>query len=107
MATHTILQEIILPSARGAFRQGFANNAGALNIASLPVHELEAACKQGVLPSLLPGIMEKSHPKNKLYLSRVRRGTSYLQIEVCQYPMHVDEAFSIDAELCLPTLRYN
>lgn len=72
-----------------------------------PTDQLEEACWNGLLSEMLPEVLEKPVSGGRLYLWHIRQGATVLQIELSEQPPRVDELFSINPSLFLPTMEYN
>ena len=54
---------------------------------------LEEACWNGLLGEMLPEISE---PSKSLHIWQVREGSSFLEVELSEFPSEKDKHFSID-----------
>jgi hypothetical protein len=59
-----------------------------------PVDQLQAACWNGLLPEMLPEVMEET-PK-QLYLWQVYETASFLELELGEKPEEKDRHYSLD-----------
>lgn len=57
---------------------------------------LEQACWNGLLPEMLPELMEKTAAAKPLYLWQIKGTASFLELELGEYPEAKDNYFSID-----------
>ncbi|HXL55851.1 MAG TPA: hypothetical protein VN958_06330 [Chitinophagaceae bacterium] len=69
--------------------------------------QLEDACWNGLLDEMLPGIIEKSSSGKRLHLRQIRPAKSFLEIELCEYPLQIEQEFSIDPYTFLPIAFYS
>ena len=69
--------------------------------------QLEDACWNGLLDEMLPGIIEKSSSGKRLHLRQIRPAKSFLEIELCEYPLQIEQEFSIDPYAFLPIAFYS
>ena len=71
------------------------------------IDQLEEACWNGLLNEMLPEVLEKGGLGGRLYLWYIWKSGSVLQIELGEQPLQIDEPYSIDPSLFLPTMEYN
>src|SRR4051794_9743439 len=69
--------------------------------------QLEDACWNGLLDEMLPEILEKSFSGKKLHLREIRQAKCFLEIELCEYPLTIEQEFSIDPYTFLPIILYS
>jgi len=69
--------------------------------------QLEKACWDGLLQSLLPEVFEQPIRDNHLYLWGVKAAASFLRLELSEAPIAVDSHFSINPYSFLSTQSYN
>ncbi|CAN5479933.1 hypothetical protein BH10BAC2_BH10BAC2_22940 [soil metagenome] len=97
MEKNTTQQEILLIKGATFFRHQWCEKIEPDNNKHLSAAEkLEEACWNGMLPELLPGLIEKSAEGKSLLLWQMRQGKSFLEIELCQIPASIDYYYSID-----------
>lgn len=58
--------------------------------------QLEEACWNGFLKELLPEIVLKPANGNSLFLLQIRKGESFIELELCDTPAQMDNYLSID-----------
>lgn len=109
MKANKIQQEILLVTTSTFSKRQWCKQQD--NIASDrhqdPVDQLEEACWNGLLNEMLPEVLEKGGSSGRLYLWYIRQSASVLLIELSEQPPQLNESFSIDPSLFLPTMEYN
>jgi len=107
MKTKNVNQEILLmTTSTFASREWCEKDAyGSKGLSA--GEQLEEACWNGLLDELLPGIIEKSASGKKLLLWQIIPCRSFLEIELCESPVQMDDALSINPYDFLRTLSYN
>jgi hypothetical protein len=104
----SVQQEILLVTNNTfSHKQWCENNTAESNNQLSPGELLEEACWNGILNELLPEIMEKPGNNKKLFLWHIRRGETFLQLELSEFPLHVVKEFSIDCNFFLSTRSCN
>lgn len=101
-------QEILLMTGTSFSQRQWAEKNGGgeyLNVSGK--QQMEEACWNGMIQELLPGIIEKSAAGKALYLWEIRQGESFLEIDLCEYPVQIDKHFSIDPYTFSQTTLYN
>lgn len=71
------------------------------------VEQLEEACWNGVVQSMLPEIFEQEVRENQLYLWEVKRTGSFLQLNLGEVPPSMEGCFSIAPNSILSTMHYS
>lgn len=71
------------------------------------IEQLEEACWNGLLCEMLPEVMNWPACGRQLFLWHIRKGTSFLKVELSELPPQLEERFSIDGTFFLPTMVYN
>ena len=71
------------------------------------MEQLEEACWNGLLCEMLPELIRQTACGRQLLLWHIRKGTSFLKVELSEFPPQLEEHFSIDAAFFLPTLVYS
>jgi hypothetical protein len=69
--------------------------------------QLEKACWDGLLASLLPEVFDQPIRDNHLYLWDVKSAGSFLQLDLAEAPAATDSQFSINPYSFLSTKSYN
>ena len=69
--------------------------------------QLQAACWNGLLPRLLPEVMEQASPGKQLYLWEVYETCSFIELELGEHPEAIDRYYSIDPYSFMTTENYN
>jgi hypothetical protein len=70
-------------------------------------NNLEEACWNGVLHTMLPEIFGQPAVDNRLYLWEIKATESFLQLDLGEAPALIDSRFSINASSFLSTQGYN
>lgn len=60
------------------------------------IEQLEQACWNGLLQYALPELYEGIADRQKMYLWQIRETTSFLELDLAEYPQETDHYFSID-----------
>src|SRR3954452_299149 len=97
MKPHNINQEILLmTTSTFSKRQWCEKDAHESAHHLSPGDQLEEACWNGLLNELLPEVIVKSVLGKNLYLWEIRHGKFFLQIELSECPVSIENHFSID-----------
>jgi len=108
MKTNSTQQEILLMTNTSfSQRQLCEKDVSEDNKHFTRIEQLEDACWNGLLDEMLPGTIEKSSNGKRLHLRQIRPAKSFLEIELCEYSLQVEQAFSIDPYAFLPTVFYS
>ena len=98
-------QEILLLTGTGfSSRQSCAKDDSASNSSLSETEQLEQACWNGLLPEMLPEISQLNEVGNKLFLWDVKEGSSFLSLELEEFPAPKDKYFSIDPYSFVPEI---
>ncbi len=101
MKTNSTHQEIlVMTNTTFSERQWCEKDNSANSQAFTNEEKLEEACWNGLLPELLPEIIGTSSG-GRLYLWQIRHCRSFLEIDLCEYPLLIENYFSIDPYLFL------
>lgn len=100
-------QEIVLLTATIFFKRQWYKTEIANTNYKACTEQLEEACWNGLLSEILPEVMKRSACGTRLFLWHLRRGTSFLKIELGELPPQLEEHYSIDAAFFLPVMVYN
>ena len=71
------------------------------------IDQLEEACWNGMLESLLPGMMERTASGRRLFLWQVIPYNSFLEIELCESPFDGEIELSVNPYLFLREMTVN
>ena len=108
MKTNSTQQEILLMTNTSfSQRQLCEKDIPESNKYFSRTEQLEDACWNSLLDEMLPGIIEKSSNGKRLHLRQIRPAKSFLEIELCEYPLQIEQAFSINPYTFLPTAFYS
>ena len=69
--------------------------------------QLEKACWDGLLQSLLPEVFDQMIRDNHMYLWGVKSADSFLQLDLSEAPIAVESQFSINPYSFLSAQSYN
>ena len=108
MKTTTTQQEILLmTNTTFSQRQLYEKDVWEHNKHLNRTEQLEDACWNGLLDEMLPEILEKSTAGKKLHLRQIKHAKCFLEIELCEYPLTIEQEFSIDPYAFLPITFYS
>jgi hypothetical protein len=104
MEAKSIQQEILLITGTSLSAGPWIKNDDAANDGTLSEKEkLELACWNGLLGIMLPELCPEPGSTKKLYLWKIVEGSSFLELDLGEYPVTKDSHFSIDPYLFLGT----
>ena len=69
--------------------------------------QLEQACWNGMLPTMLPEICGNSLSEKPVYIWKIREGSGFLEVEIGDVPRDIDAYFSLDPYAYSLTRNYN
>ena len=69
--------------------------------------QLEKACWDGLLQSLLPEVFDQAIRNNHLFLWGVKAADSFLQLDLSEAPIPVESQFSVNPYSFLSAQSYN
>jgi len=104
MEDNTTQQEILLVTgtsfaARQACEKDDTGTSGQLS----PIDRLQAACWNGMLPEMLPEIIQKTAGGKQLFLWQVYETTSFLELKLGNYEDDNEKELSIDPYMFMST----
>ena len=103
MKTNSTQQEILLVTGTSFTSREFFETSDGLNYNHLPEKEkLKVACRNGLLPVMLPEIFKQHAVNKKLYLWEIREASSFIEIELGEKYLEFEKEFSIDPYSFLP-----
>ena len=103
MKTNSTQQEILLVTGTSFTSREFFEASDGLNYNHLPEKEkLKVACRNGLLPDMLPEIFELPSVNKKLYLWEMREGSLFIELKLGEIYLEVEMQFSIDPYSFLP-----
>jgi hypothetical protein len=70
-------------------------------------NQLEEACWNGLLEDLFPGMINKTPSGKVLPLWKISQGTSFLEIELSEYPHSLKKQYSIDPYCIFEATNWN
>ena len=97
MRTNSTQQEILLVTRTNFSSQEFCETRDGINYNHLTEKEkLELACRNGLLPVMLPEIFERHSVNKKLYLWEMSEGSLFIEFKLGEIYLELDKQFSID-----------
>ena len=69
--------------------------------------QLEEACWEGLVQSMLPEICWQPNDGSILYLWQINEASSFLELELGEVPLSIDRSLSVNPYLFLPGQLYN
>jgi hypothetical protein len=107
METGNIQQEIVLVTTTTFSKREWCKIGTSESGHQTHTEQLEEACWNGLLVEMLPEMMEQTASGKQLFLWHIRKGASFLKVELSEMPPKLEEHFSIDPAFFLPTLVSN
>jgi len=96
-------QEILLVTGISFTSPEFDGPTDELNYNRLTEKQkLEVACRNGLLPDMLPDIFEQHSVRNMLYTWDFRAGTLFIEFKLGEMCLEAEKQFSIDPHSFLP-----
>ena len=90
-------QEILLATGSAFFEQQcFERSESNSNKTLSQKEQMEEACWNGLLPDLLPGIVEKNADGKYLLLWNIAHHNAFMEIDLCDEPTANDGYYSIN-----------
>ena len=103
MKTNSTQQEILLVTGTSFSSREFCETSDGLNYNHLTEKEkLKVACRNGLLPDMLPEIFEQHSVNKKLYLWEMREGSLFIELKLGEIYLELEMQFSIDPYSFLP-----
>ena len=103
MKTNSTQQEILLVTGTSFSSREFCEPSDGLNYNHLTEKEkLKVACRNGLLPDMLPEIFEQHSVNKKLYLWEMREGSLFIELKLGEIYLELEMQFSIDPYSFLP-----
>jgi hypothetical protein len=108
METQHAQMEVLLITGTTLLSQDLCGKDETGNGSPLSENEqLEKACWDGLLQSLLPEVFDQAIRDNHLYLWGVRAADSFLQLDLSEAPVPVESRYSINPYSFLAEQSYN
>jgi hypothetical protein len=105
MNTHTTQQEILLITTSNLSQwQLCAKENSETNCNLSAIEQLEAACWNGLLEELLPELLHRTACGGRLFIWHIRQGASFLQIQLSDTTVVMDNQFSLVPSFFLPLM---
>jgi hypothetical protein len=103
MKRNSTQQEILLLTGTSFLTREFCETSDGLRYNHLSEKEkLKVACRNGLLPDMLPEIFEHHSVNKKLYLWEMREGSLFVELKSGEIYIEVEMQFSIDPYSFLP-----
>jgi hypothetical protein len=96
MKTNSSQQEILLVTGTTFSSRQFYKSSGQPNDQLTEKEKLEAACRDGLLPGLLPEIFEEQSINKKMFLWKMREGSLFIELKSGKVFLELEMEFSID-----------
>ena len=97
MENNSTQQEILLVTGTSfATRQACEKDDSGTSGSLSPIDRLQAACWNGLLPAMLPEIIQKTSNGKELFLWQVYETTSFLELKLGEYQEENERELSID-----------
>ena len=97
MKANSTQQEILLVTGTSFSSREFCESSEGLNYNQLTEKEkLEVACRNGLLPDMLPEIFEQHSINKKLYLWKLKEGSLFIELKFGEIYLELEMEFSID-----------
>lgn len=93
MITDSNQQEILLMTNSSFAEKQWATKDNELNKLT-PEEKMEEACANGLIQELLPEIFNSA--TNKIYLWEMHNGLSFLQLQLGEFPLALQNEFSLN-----------
>ncbi len=107
METNSVQQEILLVKNTSFANRQLFDRDTLKSERNLPDSDwLEAACWNGWLDAMLPGIVDTSATGKNLYVWQIMQAKSFLSIELCESPHTIDVQYSINPYAVVATMCY-
>jgi len=107
METNSVQQEILLiTNTSFSQRETFEKEALEKGENLTHAEQLAAACWNGWLDEMLPGIVDTSKAGESLYMWDILQARSFLNIELCESPQTINTQYSINPYAFLATVCY-
>jgi hypothetical protein len=94
MRTHPAQQEILLMTGTSFSANQWFKKDDSANLSEKD--QLEEACWNGLLLEMLPELSGHTGSDQQLYLWQVRMSSSFIELELGEYPAEKDHYFSIN-----------
>ena len=107
MKTKTFNQETLLMTNTTFARREWCEKNQNNGSQASAIDQLEEACWNGMLESLLPGMMERTASGRRLFLWQVIPYNSFLEIELCESPFDGEIELSVNPYLFLREMTAN
>lgn len=106
MTTNSTQQEVLLMTNSSFAEKQWATKENELTNKLTPEENMEEACANGLIKELLPEIFDSAN-NNKLYLWQIHPGYSFLQLQLGEFPLAIQNEFSLNPHDFLSTVCYN
>lgn len=99
-------QEVLLMTGSSFSTRQWAERTESARDSGTPEEKLEEACWNGLLKELLPEVFGSENSRS-MFLWKVRKSDSFLELELSESPMENDHATSIVPQYFLGTQSLN
>ena len=106
MKNYSTQKEVLLIINSSFAQRQWCNNEDRKDTNNTPEETIEQACANGLIQELLPEVF-KVNENDKIYLWQMHPGFSFVQLELGELPLKVQEEFSLDPHQFLKTMWYN
>jgi hypothetical protein len=103
MKTTATQQEILLMTGTSFSNRQCHDNTDMEKARNLTEKEkLEEACWNGLLKDMLPEVFKEIDSQKELYLWQVKEATSFLELDLAEFPDEKDNYLSLDPYAFMP-----
>ena len=106
MKTDATQKEILLVTNNSFAQRQWCNNTEPAYKNTSPQEQMEEVCANGLIYEILPELF-KVPANHKLYLWQMRPGFSFLQLQYGEFPLALENRFSVDPHNFLAYLYSN
>jgi hypothetical protein len=71
------------------------------------MERLEEACWNGLLKEMLPEVFKEIDKEKELYLWQIKEASSFIELELAEFPEEKDRYLSLDPYVFLPVQFYS
>jgi hypothetical protein len=71
------------------------------------MEKLEEACWNGLLKEMLPEVFKEIDAEKELYLWQIKEASSFIELELAEFPEEKDRYLSLDPYLFMPVQFYS
>jgi len=101
-------QEILLMTGTSFANRQSEDKSGNDKSKNLSQRErLEEACWNGLLKEMLPEVFKEVDKEKELYLWHIKEASSFIELELAEFPEEKDSHLSLDPYVFLPVQFYS